>query len=159
MKENEYNKYTIKTLNAKETVAEGEKLGKQLLTGDVLCVYGELGVGKTAFTTGIAKGLGVLDNDYITSPTFTVVNEYEGKIPFFHFDVYRVNDPDELFEIGFFEYFSRGGVICIEWADLIEDLLPKERIDISICKIFEEGKEDEREITIIRRENSENTRN
>jgi len=152
------------TKNREETVKLGEKIGRKLSAGVVVCITGELGAGKTVITSGIAKGIGVTEakEGHITSPTFTIVNEYEGRIPFFHFDVYRVHDPDELYEIGFCEYFSRNGVICIEWADIIYDLLDdmiwdKDKyININICKVNKlDGKavkpfgvEEERQITV-----------
>lgn len=140
----------ITTNSPEETRALGMQMGADLEPGAVLCLYGDLGAGKTAFTSGLAQGLGV--TDYVTSPTFTIVNEYEGRIPLFHFDVYRVYDPDELYEIGFEEYFSRGGVVCIEWADLIPSLLPANRMEIEIRKKSGIGCENMREITIRRYE-------
>ncbi len=140
----------ITTNSPEETCALGMQMGADLEPGAVLCLYGDLGAGKTAFTSGLAQGLGV--TDYVTSPTFTIVNEYEGRIPLFHFDVYRVYDPDELYEIGFEEYFSRGGVVCIEWADLIPSLLPANRMEIEIRKKSGIGCENMREITIRRYE-------
>lgn len=138
------------TNSPEETKALGMQIGTDLTPGAVLCMYGDLGAGKTAFTSGLAQGLGV--TDYVTSPTFTIVNEYDGRIPLFHFDVYRVYDPDELYEIGFEEYFSRGGVVCIEWADLIPSLLPAQRTEVEIRKKQEAGCENMREITIRRYE-------
>ncbi len=140
----------IITNSPEETRALGMQMGADLAPGAVLCLYGDLGAGKTAFTAGLAQGLGV--TDYVTSPTFTIVNEYDGRIPLFHFDVYRVYDPDELYEIGFEEYFSRGGVVCIEWADLIPSLLPAHRVEIEIRKKQGIGCESMREITIRRYE-------
>ena len=134
------------TANREETVHLGIKLGRVLKNNSVVCITGDLGAGKTVISSGIAEGLGVETEGYITSPTFTLVNEYEGRLPLFHFDVYRVHDPDELYEIGFSEYFNRGGVVLIEWANLIEEILPKDRIDIVINKL--EKEKDKREITI-----------
>ena len=110
----------------------GKKIGALLQKGDVVCLCGDLGSGKTAFVSGIAKSL-MLD-DYIVSPTFTIVNEYDTNPPLFHFDVYRVNDPEELYMIGFEEYFFDKGIVVVEWADLILDILPKEymRVDIHL---------------------------
>ena len=134
-----------KTFSREETENIGAMLGGKLKEGDIVCLFGDLGVGKTAFISGIAKALGI--RDYVTSPTFTVVNEYEGDIPLFHFDVYRVYDPDELYNIGFEEYFFRDGVVCIEWADLIPSLIPKKHTDV----IIQKGKDPaERKITIRR---------
>ncbi len=115
-----------------ETEKLGHRLGNILQKGDIVCLTGDLGTGKTAFTGGIAKALGV--DDYITSPTFIIVNEYEGKIPLYHFDVYRIGSSDEMFDIGFDEYISGNGVVVIEWAELIMDILPEERINVTIEK-------------------------
>lgn len=116
-----------------ETVGIGERIGQHLSLGDVICLDGNLGAGKTAFVSGVAKGLGV--TEHVTSPTFTIVNEYEGRIPFFHFDVYRVYDPDELYDVGFEEYFYRGGAICIEWSSLIKEILPEKRVNVLISNV------------------------
>lgn len=100
-------------------------LGSRLQKGDILALIGDLGTGKTALTKAIALGMGITDT--ITSPTFTIVQEYTtGRLPLYHFDVYRINDPEELFELGYEEYFFGQGVCVIEWADLIEELLPEE---------------------------------
>jgi ATPase, YjeE family len=105
--------------------------------GYIICLLGDLGVGKTEFTKGFARGVGV--KDYVTSPTFTIVNEYEGRIPVYHFDVYRINDVDEMYEIGYEEYFYGQGVSIIEWADLIKEIIPEENIRVTISKDLEEG--------------------
>lgn len=118
--------------SVEETVALALKLGRILQRGDTICLVGDLGTGKTAFTGGIARALDIAG--YITSPTFTIVNEYEGRLPLYHFDVYRIGDPDEMHETGYDEYINGDGVTVIEWADLIEDILPHERIDVIICK-------------------------
>ena len=127
----------FRTFSAEETVDLGQKLGKILNRGDVVCIAGDLGTGKTAITSGIAKALGI--EGYITSPTFTIVNEYRADLPLFHFDVYRISDPDEMFEVGFEEYLESGGVVVIEWADLIKDILPPDYIWIDIEKDLKEG--------------------
>jgi len=129
----------FKTFSSKDTVKLGQKLGAILRGGDVLCLSGNLGTGKTALTTGIAHSLGV--EGYVTSPTFTIVNEYNSTIPFYHFDVYRVADPDEMYEIGFEEYIYGNGVVVIEWADLIKELLPVDLIWIDIKKDLESGQD------------------
>ena len=118
--------------NLKETEAFGKELAKNLKAGDVIALTGPLGAGKTTLTKAIAAGLGV--SETITSPTFTIVCEYEsGRLPLYHFDVYRVSDEDELFEMGFEEYFHKGGVCLIEWADLIDpNLLPPETVYIRL---------------------------
>lgn len=108
----------------------GYKLGKLLTENSVICLVGDLGAGKTTLTQSIAKSLEVYD--YITSPTFTIVNEYEGKYPFYHFDVYRIGSSDEMYDIGYDEYIENGGVCIIEWANLIEDILPDEYLYINL---------------------------
>jgi tRNA threonylcarbamoyladenosine biosynthesis protein TsaE len=123
------------------TVEETENLGIQLgrLTNanDVICLIGDLGTGKTHLTKGIAKGLNI--DEHITSPTFNIVNEYDGRLKFYHFDVYRVNDPDEIAAIGFDEYIFGDGVSVIEWANYIEELIPKESLTITLEKVPELG--------------------
>lgn len=120
----------------KETLEIGERLAKRLTPGDVIALNGDLGAGKTAFAQGIAKGLGV--EDYVTSPTFTIMNILEGRLPFYHFDVYRISDPDEMEEIGFSEFLYGDGVCVIEWADIIKRLLPKNVIDVRIYRVDDE---------------------
>ena len=116
---------TVILKNEEQTKTFGMDLGSRLQKGDILALIGDLGTGKTALTKAIALGMGITDT--ITSPTFTIVQEYTtGRLPLYHFDVYRINDPEELFELGYEEYFF-GQVVCvIEWADLIEELLPEE---------------------------------
>ena len=123
----------------------GYKLGNLLTPGSVICLIGDLGAGKTTMTQSLAKALEV--DDYITSPTFTIVNEYEGKMPLYHFDVYRIGDPEEMYEIGYEEYFFGEGVCLIEWSKLIEELIPEEAINIEIDKNLEKGL-DYRKITV-----------
>lgn len=136
----------VETLSAEETFNIGKDLGKHSLRGDVYCLIGDLGVGKTVFTQGFAKGLGI--DEPISSPTFTILLEYEsGRLPFYHFDVYRISDPEEMFEIGFDDYIGGKGVALIEWADLIEDILPEKLNTIIIEKDLEKGF-DYRKITI-----------
>ena len=119
------------TESAEETESLGVQLGVKLKAGDVVALTGDLGAGKTHFTFGIAHALQI--DDYITSPTFTIVNEYEGgAIPLFHFDAYRLGDSSELYEIGFDEYMDRQGVIVIEWADLVKEALPDRTIHVNI---------------------------
>ena len=105
--------------STQETEAIGEELAQKLRGGDVLAFTGSLGMGKTAFTRGLARGLGCRDR--VTSPTFTIVNEYEGDIPLFHFDLYRLGSSDELFDIGWEDYLARGGVCAVEWSERAED--------------------------------------
>lgn len=110
-----------------DTRALGQRIAEGLKPGSIIALVGPLGVGKTALAQMIARGLGVAER--MSSPTFTIVQEYEsGRLPLYHFDVYRVSDEDELFEIGFEEYLHSGGVCLIEWADLIEDMLPPETV-------------------------------
>ncbi len=131
--------------SAEDTRELGRKIGAVLKGNDLICLIGDLGTGKTALTGGMAEGLGI--KGYITSPTFTIVNEYNAYIPLYHFDVYRLSDPDEMFEIGFEEYLYGNGVVVIEWADMIKDILPRDYIRIEIKKDIENGV-DERIITI-----------
>lgn len=129
-----------------ETTQLGIKLGRLLKAGDIVCLTGDLGTGKTHITKGIAKGLGITDN--ITSPTFTIVNEYEGtKLKLNHFDVYRVSDPDEIYAIGFDDYIFSDAVSIIEWANYIEEILPQDLLHIKIEKDLSKG-EDYRKITL-----------
>lgn len=114
----------------KETSEFGIKLGSLLKSGDVVCLNGELGAGKTTLTKSIGLGLGV--DDYITSPTFSLINEYEGRVPVYHFDVYRLENVEELYDLGFDEYFYGKGISIIEWANRIEKFLPDERIVLNI---------------------------
>ena len=110
--------------NEEETRAFGLELGASLRKGDIVALVGDLGTGKTALTKYIAEGLGIRET--ITSPTFTIVQEYrQGRLPLYHFDVYRIGDPEEMYELGYEEYFYGDGVCVIEWADLIEELLPE----------------------------------
>lgn len=114
-----------------------DEIAKTLKGGEFIAMYGDLGAGKTAFVQGLAKSLGI--TNHITSPTFTIVNEYEGRLPLYHFDVYRIADPDEMYEIGYEEYIESDGVCIIEWAELIEDLFPKAYYKITILKDEEKG--------------------
>ncbi|QQY80102.1 tRNA threonylcarbamoyladenosine biosynthesis protein TsaE [Keratinibaculum paraultunense] len=116
----------------KETEEFGEKLGSILKPGDIISLTGDLGAGKTTLTKSIGKGLGV--EDYITSPTFTLINEYKGRINLYHFDVYRLEGSMDLYDLGFEEYIYSDGISIIEWGDKIEEVLPKERINIRIEK-------------------------
>lgn len=129
--------------SAEETKKAAADFAKTLRAGDVLCMYGDLGAGKTAFVQGLARGLGI--NEPITSPTFTIVNEYYGDMPLYHFDVYRIADPDEMYEVGYEEYVYGDGVSVIEWAELIEDILPRTRYKITILRDISQG-EDYRKI-------------
>lgn len=116
--------------NEEQTKDIGYKLGQLVTPKSVICLIGDLGAGKTTMTQSLAKALEV--DDYITSPTFTIVNEYEGRIPLYHFDVYRIRSSDEMYDIGFDEYIDGDGVCIIEWANLIEDILPNEYLYIEM---------------------------
>ena len=120
----------LTTKSVEETSKIGEQLGELLNKGNIVCLSGDLGAGKTAFTKGIAKGLGV--EDYVTSPTYTIINEYEGRLPLYHFDVYRLNNVEEMYELGYEEYFFGDGVVVLEWADIVRDIIPGERLWITI---------------------------
>ena len=113
------------------------EIANTLNGGEFIAMYGDLGAGKTAFVQGLAKALGI--NNHITSPTFTIVNEYEGRLPLYHFDVYRISEPDEMYEIGYEEYVYGDGVCVVEWAELIEDLFPEKYYKITILKDEEKG--------------------
>ena len=118
------------TASAEETEALGKRFAETLLPGDVIAFYGDLGAGKTAFTRGIADGLGI--SERVTSPTYTIVNEYlSGKLPLFHFDLYRLSSSDDLFDIGWEDYLERGGVCAVEWSERAPDALEQAiRVDI-----------------------------
>ena len=128
-----------------ETLAIARSFAETLKAGDTVCLYGGLGAGKTAFVQGLAEGLGL--DEPVTSPTFTIVNEYYGRLPLYHFDVYRIADPDEMYEIGYDEYVYGDGVSVIEWSELIDEILPEKRYNVKISKDY--GKhENYREIDI-----------
>ena len=117
--------------NEEETKKFGEKLCEKLTAGSIVALTGDLGTGKTTLTKAIAAGLGV--TDMITSPTFNIVKQYDsGRLPLYHFDVYRIGDVDEMYEIGYEEYFFGDGVCVIEWADLIEEIIPDDAVRIEI---------------------------
>ncbi|MDO5522031.1 MAG: tRNA (adenosine(37)-N6)-threonylcarbamoyltransferase complex ATPase subunit type 1 TsaE [bacterium] len=136
----------LESLKAEDTFRYGKELGERCKSGDIYCLLGDLGVGKTVFTQGFAEGLGITEP--ISSPTFTIVQVYEeGRMPFYHFDVYRIADIDEMDEIGYEDYFFGNGVCIVEWANLIRELLPKEIKIIKIEKDLTKGF-DYRRITI-----------
>ena len=136
----------IESFSAEDTLELGRKLGRQALPGQVYTLVGDLGVGKTVLTQGIAEGLDIEES--ICSPTFTIVQVYEeGRMPFYHFDVYRIGEIEEMDEIGYEDYFYGEGLTMIEWANLIEEILPEKRMDITIEKDLEKGF-DYRKITI-----------
>ncbi|HIX59114.1 MAG TPA: tRNA (adenosine(37)-N6)-threonylcarbamoyltransferase complex ATPase subunit type 1 TsaE [Candidatus Blautia gallistercoris] len=128
----------IETKSAQETFALGEKIGRQARPGQIYTLTGDLGVGKTVFTQGVARGLGITEP--ISSPTFTIVQIYEsGRLPLYHFDVYRIGDIEEMEEIGYDDYFFGQGICLIEWADLIGEILPSDIISVTIEKDLEKG--------------------
>ena len=134
------------TMSPKETFELGRKIGLEAKAGEIICLDGDLGVGKTVFTQGFAKGLGI--DEAVNSPTFTIIQEYdEGRLPLYHFDVYRIGNPEEMYEIGYEDYFYGQGVCLIEWAKLIEELIPDEEKIVLIEKNLENGL-DYRKITV-----------
>lgn len=140
----------IESFSAEQTREIGRKIGEKAIPGSVYTLIGDLGVGKTVFTQGVAEGLGI--TDCVNSPTFTIMQVYEeGRLPFFHFDVYRIGDVSEMDEIGYEDYFYGDGVTFIEWADLISEIIPKKHTRITISKDLEKGF-DYRKIEIDERE-------
>lgn len=138
----------IETNSAQKTFALGEEIGRQARAGEIYTLLGDLGVGKTVFTQGVAVGLGI--KEPVNSSTFTILQIYqEGRLPFYHFDVYRIGDVEEMEEIGYEDYFYGDGLCLIEWANLIEEILPQDAIQITIEKELEKGF-DYRRITIKR---------
>ena len=142
----------IETHDPEETFEVGRTIGMNAKPGQIYTLTGDLGVGKTVFTQGVAAGLGITEP--VNSPTFTIIQEYEdGRLPFYHFDVYRIGDLEEMEEIGYDDYFFGQGICLIEWAELIEEILPEKRIEGTIEKDLEKGF-DYRRITVIGPENS-----
>ena len=135
---------TYVTNSPAETEALGQRLAERLQPGDVIAYTGDLGAGKTAFTRGLARGLGITER--ITSPTFTIVNEYQGgRLPLFHFDMYRLGSSDELYEIGWEDYLARGGVCAVEWSEIVADAWEEDCIRVDI----RQGEsENQRKITV-----------
>ena len=135
---------TYVTNSPAETEALGQRLAERLQPGDVIAYTGDLGAGKTAFTRGLARGLGITER--ITSPTFTIVNEYQGgRLPLFHFDMYRLGSSEELYEIGWEDYLARGGVCAVEWSEIVADALEEDCIRVDI----RQGEtENQRKITV-----------
>lgn len=122
--------YEFVTASADETMRLGSRLGTLLRPGDMVCLFGELGSGKTTFTKGLIQGIGGIEARTVTSPTFTLLNIYEGTFPVYHFDLFRLNTLDELEEIGYREYFQGNGICVVEWAEKGAELLPPERLDV-----------------------------
>ena len=136
----------IETHDPEETFEVGRTIGMNAKPGQIYTLTGDLGVGKTVFTQGVAAGLGITEP--VNSPTFTIIQEYEdGRLPFYHFDVYRIGDLEEMEEIGYDDYFFGQGICLIEWAELIEEIQPEKRIEVTIEKDLEKGFE-YRKITI-----------
>ena len=131
------------THSVAETEALGEKLARRLHGGDVIAFTGSLGMGKTALTRGLARGLGCRGR--VTSPTFTIVNEYDGDVPLFHFDLYRLASADELYDIGWDDYLERGGVCAVEWSERVADALPPGTITVDLARGETDG---ERVVTV-----------
>ena len=126
------------TYSSEETYRLGEELGRKAVRGGIYALTGDLGTGKTVFAQGFARGLGV--SEYVNSPTFTILQVYEdGRLPFNHFDVYRIEEPEEMEEIGYEDYFYGDGVTLIEWAEIIDELLPENVCRISISKDLSKG--------------------
>ena len=123
-----------------ETLQIGRIIGEKALPGTVVALVGDLGTGKTALTQGIAAGLGVSDDYYVTSPTFTLVNEYPGRMPLYHFDLYRLSGSTDLDDLGYEEYAYGSGLVAVEWADKIADRLPENTIFIHMKRLSEEGR-------------------
>ena len=128
----------VETWSPEETFQLGEKLGREAKPGQIYTLNGDLGVGKTVFTQGFAAGLGI--SGPVNSPTFTILQVYEdGRLPLYHFDVYRIEDPEEMYEVGCEEYFTAGGVCLVEWAELIREMIPKDAVQITIEKDLTKG--------------------
>ena len=128
----------IETNSAAQTYETGFNMGRNVKPGQIICLEGELGVGKTVFTQGFAKGLGI--DEPICSPTFTIIQEYkEGRLPLFHFDVYRISSPEEMDEIGYEEYFYSDGVCLVEWGNLSPELFPEDTVYVTIKKNLDKG--------------------
>ena len=132
--------FSIVTSSTEQTEEVGRVLGTMLERGDLVCLFGDLGAGKTHFSFGIAQGLQV-KNEYITSPTFTFVNEYQGRIPFYHIDLYRLKDPSELEGIGFDEYIDSDGAAVVEWAERAEEELPEDKLNVYLSDVSENSRE------------------
>lgn len=134
------------TLSFEETFELGKKIGQKAQPGQIICLDGDLGVGKTVFTQGVACGLGIEES--VNSPTFTIMQVYdEGRLPLYHFDVYRIGDTEEMYEIGYEDYFFGEGICLIEWSKLIEELIPDEAVRVLIEKNLSKGL-DYRKITV-----------
>ncbi len=138
--------YIFLSKHEHETIEWGKRLSSLLEPGDVIGFFGELGSGKTRTIQGICQGLEC--NDLVTSPTFIIINEYQGRFPIFHFDLYRIESERELFDLGYEEYFYSNGICLIEWAERIQSLLPNDHLEIHLRNLFEPGQENWREIEL-----------
>ncbi len=127
----------LETRSAEETIDLGKRIGKLLRLGDVVALIGKLGSGKTTLAQGLARGLGVKKRDYVTSPSFTLIKEYKGKLPVYHIDLYRIDNLREVYDLGYEEYFYGEGVTIIEWAEKVRKLLPQEVMIINLEIIAE----------------------
>ena len=136
----------VHTSCEEETEACGRTLAESLRPGDVVALYGDLGAGKTAFVRGLAQGLGITES--VSSPTFTIVNEYPGKTPLFHFDMYRLQGEEELFDIGWEDYLDRGGICALEWSERVEGAIGPDALRVTIRRLDDTR----REITVSRKE-------
>ncbi|KJJ83949.1 ATP/GTP hydrolase [Candidatus Omnitrophus magneticus] len=136
---------TVKTFSIDETIRVGERLASLLNKGDIIALIGDLGAGKTIFVKGLAKGLGIIEYNYVNSPTFTIIKEYNARFPLYHFDVYRLDEHSFLDTIDYKKYFYSDGITVIEWADKIKDILPEKYLEIRIENI----KENERKIDFL----------
>ena len=131
-------KKVLESFGPEDTYAIGKTLAEQVSPGSVYCLNGDLGTGKTVFTQGFAAGLGITGP--VNSPTFTILQVYEdGRLPLYHFDVYRIEDPEEMYEVGCEEYFTAGGVCLVEWAELIREMIPEDAVQITIEKDLTKG--------------------
>jgi tRNA threonylcarbamoyladenosine biosynthesis protein TsaE len=137
--------YSYQSFSPEDTLALAKKLGTKLQGGEILVLEGDLGAGKTHFVKGLAEGLGA--KGPVTSPTFTLLHLYEGRVPLAHFDVYRLSSPEAFEELGYEEYFSGPGVTAIEWGDLISPYLPSEYLQIEITHLYQEESREGRLIT------------
>ncbi len=140
-------KKTVTTFSDDETMALGRAIAQNLQAGDVVALYGEMGSGKTTFVKGI--GAGLASEEDVSSPTFTLINEYTGRLPIYHFDFYRINSSSEAFELGCEHYFAGEGVCLLEWSERVLDLLPARRIEIHFQNQFSAGNTTTREITVL----------
>jgi len=129
----------ILTKSSRQTTSLGKRIARNLKSGDVIGLFGNLGSGKTTFIKGLAEGLGI-NKRFVNSPSFVLVKEYKGRVPFYHFDLYRIKNLIEVFNIGYEEYLSNKGIIAIEWADRIKDVLPKDYLQINFVFNSENGR-------------------